>query len=119
MMASLVHTFGAKGVADFWLLMLNGLLATTIFAVLLLAHPRGHVVATFRARLARFALVCAYGVLALRVWAGWYNTPVEPTHVVVNLIVLWIVWTARGDVSEIVASLKNLRTDHSSDPPTA
>lgn len=116
-MSFLLAYTGAKGVADFWMLVVNGLLASAIFVRVLFAHLAGHVISDWRERLARFALVAAYGVLALRVWAGWYNTPVEPTHIAVNAIVLWLVWLARGDVSVIVTALRTLREKTSAGPP--
>lgn len=114
MINSAMHYFNAKGSLDLILLLLNGGLASAIFAVLLFARMHEQGTSVWTTRFARFVLVAAYGVLALRVWAGWYFTPVEPTHVAVNAIVLWVVWAVRGDVSVILAAFDRIRSDRTS-----
>jgi len=60
-------------------------------------------------RAIRFVLTAAYAVLALRVWMGWYYTPVEPTHVAVNFLVLALMLLAHGDIAVIIRSLLQVR----------
>lgn len=107
-MAELITYFHARGIFDWLLLVTNGLLATSIFAVLLFARERTYRMhrLTWLERLIRFALVAAYGVLAARVWMGWYYTPVEPTHVAVNGMVLAYVLLAHGDISVMLGALR-------------
>ncbi|MFM0067268.1 hypothetical protein [Paraburkholderia aspalathi] len=124
MMSALMTYFDARDVLDLALLVVNGLLASAIFLVLLFsrsAPAQSPQAARWYERLARFVLVAAYGVLAVRVWAGWYFTPVEPTHVAVNAIVLGFVIAAHGDTSVIVMALRiargTRRTLHGGAPP--
>lgn len=111
-MDRLIDYFNAYSVWDLLLLWLNGVLATTIFLILLFtnsaATPLGRPLTLYE-RAVRFVLTAAYGVLTVRVWAGWYFTPVEPTHVAVNMLVLVFVATARGDVAAIVRALQQIR----------
>ncbi|QRR07643.1 hypothetical protein FPJ27_37290 (plasmid) [Burkholderia sp. MS455] len=117
MMDELMMYFHAHGVWDLLLLWINGALASGIFAILLFAY-RGaaspHIALTWYERGARFLLVAAYGVLAVRVWLGWYYTPVEPTHVAVNALVLALVVMAHGDVAVIIRALRQMRATRES-----
>lgn len=101
-MDKLMLYLNAKGVADLWLLVFNGGIATSIFLILLFASNNSEPARAWHARLARFAFVAIYGALAARIWCGLYFTPVEPTEVAVNVIVLWLVWVTRGDISVIL-----------------
>ncbi|KUE88870.1 hypothetical protein ASL20_09600 [Cupriavidus necator] len=101
-MDKLMLYLNAKGVADLWLLVFNGGIATSIFLTLLFACNNSEPARAWHARLARFAFVAIYGALAARIWCGLYFTPVEPTEVAVNVIVLWLVWVTRGDISVIL-----------------
>lgn len=107
-MTAAIHYFHARSIFDLILLLFNGVLATAIFAVLLFARGRRYRMQrlTWLERFVRFALVAAYGVLAFRVWLGWYYTPVEPTHVAVNCMVLAYVWLAHGDISVMISALR-------------
>lgn len=113
MMDELMVYFSAYGPWDLVLLWINGGLASAIALTLLLAS---HATAeqrnalTWYERAVRFVLTAAYAVLAVRVWMGWYYTPVEPTHVAVNALVLSLVVLARGDVAVIVRALRQVRT---------
>lgn len=98
--------FGARGVVDLLLLLSNGLLATVIALILVFAQPKGGGSLDLHARLSRYAFVAVYGVLAARVWCGLYYTPVEPTEVAVNVIVMWLVWITRGDISAILDAVR-------------
>ncbi len=113
MMNAMMGYFDAHGWFDLTLLWINGLLATGVAAVLLLssqAGPGRHSVLTWYERVVRFVLTAAYTVLAVRVWLGWYYTPVEPTHVAVNALVLALVLMAHGDVAVIIRALRHIRT---------
>ncbi|HCF3047463.1 hypothetical protein ACM714_27565 [Pseudomonas aeruginosa] len=105
--------FDAHGLWDLVLLWINGGLASAIALTLLLSS---HTTAqrrnalTWYERAVRFVLTAAYAVLAVRVWLGWYYTPVEPTHVAVNALVLALVVLAHGDVAVIVRALRQMRT---------
>ncbi len=107
-MAATIAYFHSRGILDWILLMVNGLLATSIFGVLLFARERTYRMRrlTWLERLIRFALVAAYGILSVRVWMGWYYTPVEPTHVAVNGMVLAYVLLAHGDISVMLGALR-------------
>lgn len=101
--------FDTHSVWDLLLLWANGGLASAIFLILLFAFsasvPRRSPLNWYE-RAIRFWLVAVYGVLAMRVWAGWYATPVEPTHVAVNALVLGFMVVARGDVGVIAEGLR-------------
>lgn len=105
-MDKLMLYLNAKGVADMWLLLANGVISTAIFTILLFVRPMSEAPMQLHARLARYAFVAVYGVLAARIWCGLYYTPVEPTEVAVNLIVLWLVWITRGDLSVILDAVR-------------
>lgn len=105
-MNELMLYLNAKGEMDFWLLVANGVISMAIFLILLFVCPTSDQPMQLHARLARYALVAVYGVLAARVWCGLYYTPVEPTEVAVNLIVLWLVWITRGDLSVILDAVR-------------
>ena len=110
MIVTIMHYFHARDFWDWLFLMLDGILASAIFALLLFAHGSMYRSWHLRwhERIVRFVLASAYGILALRVWFGWYYTPVEPTHVIVNAIVLSFVGLAHGDVSVMMAALRQV-----------
>ncbi|WP_066733514.1 phage holin family protein [Cupriavidus sp. D384] len=101
--------FHAHGALDLALLVLNGTLATMIGLILVLARSPDCGPLAWHARLARYVLVVVYATIALRVWGGWYWTPVEPTEVVANAVLLWLVMASRGDVSLFLAALRIAR----------
>ncbi|CBW74719.1 hypothetical protein IHE31_08615 [Mycetohabitans rhizoxinica] len=109
--AAIVY-FNAYSVCDLLLLLMNGVLASAIFLILLFAFsapvPRRSPLNWYE-RAIRFWLVAVYGILAVRVCAGWYSTPVEPTHVAVNALVLGFAIMARGDVGVITEALRQTR----------
>ncbi|MBB2918348.1 phage holin family protein [Cupriavidus alkaliphilus] len=115
-MNELMLYLNAKGAADFGLLVANGVISTAIFSILLFVRRKAEAPMAAHARLARYAFVAVYGVLAARTWCGVYYTPVEPTEVAVNLIVLWLVWVTRGDLSVILDAVRIVldRRDHGS-----
>lgn len=108
-MTEVLGYFHAHSALDLTLLVLNGTLATAIGAILVLARRPDSGPLAWHARLARYVLVVVYATIALRVWGGWYWTPVEPTEVVVNAVVLWLAMVSRGDVSLFLAALRIAR----------
>ncbi|MBU3895407.1 hypothetical protein KH388_22200 [Serratia rubidaea] len=111
MMQAMMTYFNAHGPGDLVLLWINGALATGIAGVLLfsgIAAGQYNMLRWYE-RIVRFVLTAAYAVLAVRVWLGWYYTPVEPTHVAVNALVLALVLLAHGDVAVIVRALRQVR----------
>jgi hypothetical protein len=110
-MNNLMMYLGAKGEFDLWMLLLNGLIAATTSLILVFANPAETMLPW---RVARTVLAGAYGLIAARILAGEYWTPVEPTELLGNAVVLCLVWTARGDVRLIVGAVRSLRTSRSS-----
>ncbi|MDM0011994.1 phage holin family protein [Variovorax sp. J22P168] len=108
-MTELLVYFGARGPLDLVLLLANGLIAGGIFLLLVLAHPDADDAFAAQGRIARYVLAAVYGVVALRVLGGWYYTPVEPTEVAVNALVLWQVWLVRGDISVLIRAIRALQ----------
>ncbi|MBB5411923.1 hypothetical protein HDG34_005889 [Paraburkholderia sp. HC6.4b] len=49
-------------------------------------------------RLLRYAIAATYATIAVRVWAGWYWTPVEPSELLVNVLVMYAVYCTGGNV---------------------
>lgn len=109
MMSTMLEYFNAHNQWDLVMLWLNGLLASGVALVLLLSSQSRHNDLTWYERVARFVLTSAYTVLAVRVWMGWYYTPVEPTHVAVNALVLILVVMVRGDVAVVVRAVRQVR----------
>lgn len=105
-MNELMLYFNANGVIDLWLLLMNGCVATAIFGLLLFPRQWPDRVPLLSARLTRYAFVAAYSVLAARVWLGLYYTPVEPTEVIVNVLILWLAWVTRGDISVLFDAVR-------------
>ncbi|WP_124633857.1 hypothetical protein [Burkholderia cenocepacia] len=119
-METMMHYFHARDELDLGLLIVNGLLSSAIFGVLLFGRSDAASRANplrWHERGLRFVLVSAYGILAVRVWAGWYYTPVEPTHVAVNAMMLACVVIVRGDVSVIANALREARAARRLDKP--
>lgn len=114
----LVAHFHAAGVLDFWMLMATGMMATAIFLLVVFGPPAGKQTPAFSHRLARYVLASSFGVLALRVWAGWFETPVEPANVVILGLALWVIWRCRGDVSVLLTAVRHARGDARESGPT-
>lgn len=108
-MNEVIGHFGAKGVVDLVLLLLNGTIAAAIFMRVLFARPAIDPSPPWHIGPARFCLAAAYVVMAYRIFAGSYNTPVEPTEVLANAGVLWIAWLVRGDMSLLVRTVRALQ----------
>lgn len=112
MIKTLELYFDAHSLLDLVLLVINGALATGTAVTLLFSSQTtvgNHSALRWYERGIRFILTAAYAVLALRVWMGWYYTPVEPTHVAVNALVFALVLLAHGDVAVIIRSLQQVR----------
>ncbi|SFB68348.1 hypothetical protein SAMN05216321_10198 [Cupriavidus sp. OV038] len=101
--------FAAHGLLDLVLLVLNGLVATAIFLILLFSRPEAEGPLAFYGRVARYAFAAIYSILAARVWTGSYLTPVEYTEVAVNCVVLWLALVVRGDLSVFLAAVRVVR----------
>ena len=101
--------FGAYGAFDLALLLANGLVSAVIFGLLVLAHPDDCEAFAAHGRLVRYVLAVVYGVIAMRVLGGWYYTPVEPSEVAINALVLWQVWLVRGDMSVLIRAIRTLQ----------
>lgn len=108
-MTEVMSHFAAKGLLDLVLLMVDGLVATAIFLLMLFSRPQVEGLLALYARVARYCFAAIYGMLALRVWAGWYWTPVEPAELAVNFAVLWLALVVRGDLSVFLAAVRVVR----------
>ncbi|QCP50143.1 hypothetical protein FAZ95_13730 [Trinickia violacea] len=113
-MKGLIVYFHAHGALDFALLMSNGLIATVIVGILMFTRMTGDSLIVRRAALVRYAFVVGYGVLAIRVWFGYYHTPVEPTEVAVNAVVLWLIRLVRGDFVIAMHAVRLIRARRAS-----
>lgn len=75
----------------------------------MLAQPPAGEAIAIRCRLARYTLAAIYGVIAARVFCGWYFTPVEPAELAVNAFLLWQLWLVRGDMSLLLRAIRALQ----------
>jgi hypothetical protein len=104
--------FDTRSVWGLLLLCVDGVLASMIFLILLFAFSTS---VTRRSSLngyergIRFGLTAVYGILAMRIWAGWFCVPIEPMHVVINALVLGFMVCARGDVGVLTEALRQAR----------
>lgn len=84
---------------DLTLLLTDGLVCSA--AAALFAFSPGSLVGErkpWRVRLVRYVLAFVYGFVAWRIWGGHYLTPVEPSELLANVVVLIQAAIVRGDV---------------------
>ncbi|VVD29142.1 hypothetical protein [Paraburkholderia dioscoreae] len=97
----LMRYLHAHGPVDFALLLLTGAVSTRIAWRLMFADiPKGESVSR-GGQILRWALFVTYATIALRVWFGWYWTPVEPSELTPDLFILAVVEIYRGDLREL------------------
>ncbi|MGF6633508.1 hypothetical protein [Paraburkholderia sp. MM6662-R1] len=95
----------ARDGLDFVLLLLNGIVALYISLRLVFASiPRGATVER-PVRWLRAAICCSYAALALRIWSGHYETPVEPSELTSNIGIAWVVYLYGGDLRPLWRTL--------------
>lgn len=111
MMNLLIDYFHAQDDLELCFLVLDGLVATAIFTMLLFSKMHLRSILPKRVRAIRFLLISSYGVLALWIWSGEYFTSVEPAHLITSSVVFYLVWIARGDISIIFDAMKIIKDD--------
>ena len=99
----------AKSGTDLALLITNGLVATTIVALLAFPSTTPGERTRMNVRIGRYVLALIYVFLALRVWTGHYSTPVDPGELAVNVYMLKQVWATRGDMQLLADVYNELR----------
>lgn len=99
----------ARNTLDFVLLIATGLIATRIVWRLIFSDLQPDELVTLASRIIRVVLTMTYATISIRVWVGWYWTPVEPSEVVANLLVLLLVEATGGDTTLMLDALRELR----------
>lgn len=108
-MHDLMYYLGAKSVPDLWMLLANGIASVWIALRLVFADISKGAKLSRSSQMARGAFVVVYGVLAFRIWHGWYYTPVDPSELGVNLLMAAVAWSCRGDLRVFGDALKRAR----------
>ena len=95
----------ARDGLDFVTLLVNGVIALYIAIRLVFAGIRPGETVERPVRWLRAAVFFAYAWIALRIWTGHYQTPVDSAEVIPNLGVAWVVYVYRGDLRALWRTL--------------